>query len=71
MITFVSPSTARSPIDDGIQQEDFCSSNMILVNERTFIMIEPDGIERGLVGFKLIVRLFMRSSDDHIVKDTI
>ena len=44
---------------------------MVGVNERTFIIIKPDGIQRGLVGFKLIIRLFMHSWDDIIVKDTI
>ena len=70
LISFVSPSTATSSIDNCIKQEDSCSSNMAGTNERTFIMIKPDGVQRGLVGdiikrfekkgFKLVAMKFMQ-----------
>merc|ERR1711993_231398 len=44
--------------------------------ERTFIMIKPDGVQRGLVGdiirrfekkgFKLVTMKFMQASEDHL-----
>lgn len=47
-------------------------------NERTFIMIKPDGVQRGLVGdiikrfeqkgFKLVAMKFVHSTVDHLKK---
>merc|ERR1712158_130500 len=46
------------------------------VRERSFIMIKPDGVQRGLVGdiikrfeqkgFKLVAMKFMQASEDHL-----
>ena len=68
--TCTSSSTATSSTDNCIKQEDSCSSNMAGINERTFIMIKPDGVQRGLVGdiikrfekkgFKLVAMKFMQ-----------
>ena len=70
LISFVSPSTATSSTDNCMKQKDSCSSNMAGINERTFIMIKPDGVQRGLVGdiikrfekkgFKLVAMKFMQ-----------
>merc|ERR1712045_544641 len=67
---------ATSPTDSCIKQEDSCSSNMAGTNERTFIMVKPDGVQRGLVGeiikrfenkgFKLVAMKFMQASEDHL-----
>jgi len=45
-------------------------------DERTFIMVKPDGVQRGLVGeiikrfeqkgFKLVAMKFMQASEDHL-----
>merc|ERR1712241_1361847 len=47
-------------------------------DERTFIMIKPDGVQRGLCGdiikrfeqkgFKLVAMKFMQASEDHLKK---
>merc|ERR1712226_529686 len=47
-------------------------------DERTFIMIKPDGVQRGLVGdiikrfeqkgFKLVAMKFMQATEDHLRK---
>merc|ERR1711934_58908 len=67
---------ATSSTDNCIKKEDSCSSNMAGTNERTFIMIKPDGVQRGLVGdiikrfekkgFKLVAMKFMQASEDHL-----
>merc|ERR1711936_1350709 len=67
---------ATSSADNCIKQEDSCSSNMAGTNERTFIMIKPDGVQRGLVGdiikrfeqkgFKLVAMKFMQATEDHL-----
>jgi len=64
---------------------DFCSAptttsttTMASEKERTFIMVKPDGVQRGLVGeiikrfeqkgFKLVAMKFMWASEDHLKK---
>lgn len=62
-------------------QEDSCPSNpnpeiMASPRERTFLMIKPDGVQRGLVGkiiqrfeekgFKLVAMKMMVASKDHL-----
>ena len=47
--------------------------------ERTFIMVKPDGVQRGLVGdivkrfeqrgFKLVAMKFMQVSGEHFITD--
>ena len=49
-----------------------------MANERTFIMIKPDGVARNLVakiierfeqrGYKLVAMKFMKASEDHLHK---
>lgn len=48
------------------------------IHERTFIMVKPDGVQRGLVGdiikrfeqkgFKIVAMKFMKASEDHLSK---
>ena len=69
LINFISPSSATSS-DSCSQKSDITCSTMAGVNERTFIMIKPDGVQRGLVGdiikrfeqkgFKLVALKFMQ-----------
>ena len=54
------------------------SSNLAMATERTFIMIKPDGVHRGIVGeiikrfenkgFKLVAMKFMQASVEHLEK---
>ncbi|XP_066991739.1 nucleoside diphosphate kinase [Anabrus simplex] len=54
------------------------SKSMAAARERTFIMVKPDGVQRGLVGkiikkfeakgFKLVAMKFMWASEDHLKK---
>ncbi|XP_055927555.1 nucleoside diphosphate kinase-like [Argiope bruennichi] len=61
--------------------QDTCSDNLICImaqRERTFIMIKPDGVQRGLVGkiisrfeekgFKLVAMKFMQASQELLEK---
>merc|ERR1711863_69762 len=60
----------------GIHKSDIACSKMAEYNERTFIMIKPDGVQRGLVGdiikrfeqkgFKLVAMKFMQASEEHL-----
>merc|ERR1712020_809693 len=52
------------------------SNHINMSDERTFIMVKPDGVQRGLVGeiikrfeqkgFKLVAMKFMQASEDHL-----
>jgi len=54
------------------------SSEMAVQRERTFIMVKPDGVQRGLVGetirrfeargYKLVAMKFMQASVEHLKK---
>merc|ERR1712150_363782 len=57
---------------------DLPCPKMAEYTERTFIMIKPDGVQRGLVGdiikrfeqkgFKLVAMKFMQATEDHLRK---
>lgn len=74
LINLISPVYAAS--SDTCQKSDSTCATMAGVNERTFIMIKPDGVQRGLVGdiikrfeqkgFKLVALKFMQASEDHL-----
>ena len=72
LINFVSPTseTTTTSTDSCSQKSDIPCAKMAGINERTFIMIKPDGVQRGLVGdiikrfekkgFKLVAMKFMQ-----------
>merc|ERR1712133_96912 len=60
------------------KSDDLPCPKMAEYTERTFIMIKPDGVQRGLVGdiikrfeqkgFKLVAMKFMQASEEHLRK---
>ena len=71
LINFISPSSATSTDTCKSQKsDDLPCPKMAGTTERTFIMIKPDGVQRGLVGdiikrfeqkgFKLVAMKFMQ-----------
>ena len=70
LINFISPSSATSTDTCNSLTSDIPCSKMAELTERTFIMIKPDGVQRGLVGdiikrfeqkgFKLVAMKFMQ-----------
>ena len=70
LINFISPSSATSTDSCNSLKSDIPCSKMAELTERTFIMIKPDGVQRGLVGdiikrfeqkgFKLVAMKFMQ-----------
>ena len=71
LINFISPSSATSTDTCKSQKsDDLPCPKMAEYTERTFIMIKPDGVQRGLVGdiikrfeqkgFKLVAMKFMQ-----------
>ena len=69
LISLISPSSTTSS-DSCSKKSDIACATMAGLNERTFIMIKPDGVQRGLVGdiikrfeqkgFKLVALKFMQ-----------
>merc|ERR1719438_305806 len=79
LINFISPSSATSTDTCKSQKsDDLPCPKMAEYTERTFIMIKPDGVQRGLVGdiikrfeqkgFKLVAMKFMQASEEHLRK---
>jgi len=79
LINFISPSSATSTDSCKSQKsDDLPCPKMAEYTERTFIMIKPDGVQRGLVGdiikrfeqkgFKLVAMKFMQASEEHLRK---
>merc|ERR1719471_167329 len=79
LINFISPSSATSTDTCKSQKsDDLPCPKMAEYGERTFIMIKPDGVQRGLVGdiikrfeqkgFKLVAMKFMQASEEHLRK---
>merc|ERR1712126_140404 len=79
LINFISPSSATSTDTCNSQKsDDLPCPKMAEYTERTFIMIKPDGVQRGLVGdiikrfeqkgFKLVAMKFMQASEEHLRK---
>ena len=73
LINFISPSSATSTDSCKVNSQksgDLPCPKMADTTERTFIMIKPDGVQRGLVGdiikrfeqkgFKLVAMKFMQ-----------
>merc|ERR1711894_376989 len=68
--------TTATSTDSCSQKSDIPCAKMAGINERTFIMIKPDGVQRGLdgdiikrfekKGFKLVAMKFMQASEDHL-----
>ena len=76
LINFISPSSATSTDSFEVNSQksgDILCTKMAEYTERTFIMIKPDGVQRGLVGdiikrfeqkgFKLVAMKFMQVND--------